>query len=98
MHSTLMNTLLCCFIVFLGITLLSTAALDNDEYSLADMDWMDYNNYYPYHEFDERGIKSRFWKRAPRRHFWKRSIAELPMKKAHMIKSFSNQLEQQDKH
>lgn len=99
MHATLMNSLLCFFIVFLGITFLSGASIDNDEYSLADTDWMDYNNFYPVHEFDDRAVKSRFWKRAPHRHFWKRSIVEpSSMQNDNTAKSVSKQLHQQDSH
>ncbi|CAF2526455.1 unnamed protein product [Rotaria sp. Silwood2] len=94
MHSTLMNTCLWFFIVIISITFLSTASLENDEYALADSDWLDFDTYYPAYKFDTRAINSRFWKRLPQRHFWKRSVVESAMKNNDMVKSVSKQ----DKH
>ncbi|CAF1441276.1 unnamed protein product [Rotaria sordida] len=95
MHTTLMNTFLCFFIVIISITFLSSALLENDEYSLADNDWMDFNSYYPTYKFDTRAVNSRFWKRLPQRHFWKRSLIESTMNNNDMVKSI---FKQQDKH
>ncbi|CAF1237040.1 unnamed protein product [Rotaria sordida] len=95
MHTTLMNTFLCFFIVIISITFLSSALLENDEYSLADNDWMDFNSYYPTYKFDTRAVNSRFWKRLPQRHFWKRSLIESKMNNNDMVKSI---FKQQDKH
>ncbi|CAF1067759.1 unnamed protein product [Adineta steineri] len=76
MRTTLINTILCFFIVMIGITLSSSMSVDNDEHIAAsNMDWSDGDNYYPSHQLDLRAAKSRFWKRAPNRHFWKRSIS-----------------------
>ncbi|CAF5137140.1 unnamed protein product, partial [Rotaria magnacalcarata] len=87
MRATLMNSLLCCFfMVLLGITFLSSASIENNEHSLDDKD---YNSFYPVHAFDDRAVKSRFWKRAPRRHFWKRSVVEPSMQNDNTAKPVS---------
>ncbi|CAF3536796.1 unnamed protein product [Rotaria sp. Silwood1] len=80
------------------MTIISTASLENDEYSLANNDWINMDTYYPTYEFDTRAINSRFWKRLPHRHFWKRSVVESKIKHNNMMKSISKQSQQQDKH
>ncbi|CAF3372373.1 unnamed protein product [Rotaria socialis] len=98
MRATLINSLLCCFfIVLLGIICLSSASIDNDEYSL-DTDWMDYSSFHPVHALEDRAIHSRFWKRPRHRHFWKRSLVEPSMQNDNTVKSVSKQLQQQNKH
>jgi hypothetical protein len=91
MRSTLINTILCFFIVLLGITLSSSASIDNDDYAAANIDWMDFDTYYPGHQLEARAAKSRFWKRAPNRKFWKRSLVQSAMTNNDMIKSVSNE-------
>jgi hypothetical protein len=66
MRTTFINTILCLFIVLIGI------ALDSDDNVAANFDWNDFD-YYPSHLLNARAAKSRFWKRAPARKFWKRS-------------------------
>lgn len=94
MHTTLINTLLCVFIVIIGITYSSTSSIGNDDYAPADIDGIDLDMNYPGHELDIRAMKSRFWKRAPQRKFWKRSA----MDNENMVKSLSNKFQQHDKH
>lgn len=76
MRMTFMNTILCLFIVLIGIALSSSSSVDNDDYLAANLDWNDLDTYYPAHLLNARAAKSRFWKRAPARKFWKRSAVE----------------------
>ncbi len=87
MRTSLINTILCFLIVIIGVTLSTSASLDNDDHAAINMDWADLDNYDAIHQLDARAAKSRFWKRAPHRHFWKRSIS---MKNNDMPKSVSN--------
>jgi hypothetical protein len=75
MRTNLINTILCCFIVIIGVALSASVSLDQDDHAAASMDWTDFDRYGPAHQLDARAAKSRFWKRAPHRHFWKRSVA-----------------------
>jgi hypothetical protein len=70
MRIALINTILCFFIVIIGITLSSSASIDNDDYAASNIDWADVDTF---HQLDARAAKSRFWKRVPPRRFWKRS-------------------------
>ncbi len=77
MRTIFISTILCLFIVIIGITLSSSASIDNDDYAAAaNIDWIDFDTLYPAHQLDARAAKSRFWKRAPHRKFWKRSTFE----------------------
>ena len=76
MRLSFINSLFCLFLAFLAIALSSSATLENDDYVLGNLDWNDFDGYYPAHALNVRAAKSRFWKRAPRRHFWKRSVVE----------------------
>jgi hypothetical protein len=73
MRMPLINTILCLFIVIIGIALASSSSIDNDDNVAANVDWNDFDNFYPAHYLSGRAAKSRFWKRAPARKFWKRS-------------------------
>jgi hypothetical protein len=86
MRTTLINTILCFFIVIIGVTLSSSASSDNEDHVAANIDWIYADTYYPVHQLDVRAAKSRFWKRAQHRKFWKRSITNKDM-----VKSVSNQ-------
>ena len=81
MRLSLINSLFCLLLAFLAIALSSSSTLENDDYVLGNIDWNDFDGYYPVHGLNVRAAKSRFWKRAPRRHFWKRSITEENMEK-----------------
>ncbi len=81
MRTLLINTILCLFIVIIGITVSSSASIDNDDYAAANNDWIDFDTVYPVHQLDARAAKSRFWKRVPHRKFWKRSILDKDMSK-----------------
>ena len=76
MRLSLINSLFCLFVAFLAIALSSSSTLENDDYVLGNIDWNDFDGYYPEHALNVRAAKSRFWKRAPRRHFWKRSLVQ----------------------
>ncbi len=97
MRTVFFNIIFCFFIVIIGITLSSSASIDNSDYAADNIDWMDVDTFYPTHQLDARAAKSRFWKRAPHRKFWKRSTFESEMNNNDMIKSVSNQMHQQDK-
>ncbi|UJR37115.1 hypothetical protein I4U23_029819 [Adineta vaga] len=74
MRTTLINTILFLFIAFIGITLSSSSSPDNDgNAAVENIDWEDFDNYYPAHILSARAAKSRFWKRMSQRKFWKRS-------------------------
>ncbi|UJR09122.1 hypothetical protein I4U23_013369 [Adineta vaga] len=75
MRTIFINTILCFFILIIGVTLSSSVSLDHDDHAATHMDWVDLDNYAPSHQLDVRAAKSRFWKRAPYRHFWKRSAS-----------------------
>jgi len=92
MRIALINTILCFFLVIIGITFSSSASIDNDDYPAANIDWVDFDTIYPVHQLDARAAKSRFWKRVPPRRFWKRSIFESEMKNTDMSKSVSDQI------
>lgn len=74
MRLTFINTILCLFIVVMGIALSTSSSVENDDNLAMNMDWNDFDNFYPAHFLNARATKSRFWKRAPRRHFWKRAL------------------------
>ncbi|CAF0883068.1 unnamed protein product [Adineta steineri] len=93
MRMTLINTILCLFIALIGITLSSSSSLDNDDYATANSDWNQFDSYYPTHFLNVRAAKSRFWKRAPPRKFWKRSLDESTMNNNDM-----DNFQQQEKH
>jgi hypothetical protein len=76
MRTAFINTILCFFIVIIGITYSSSASFDNDDYAAANVDWMNFDTAFPSHHLDARAAKSRFWKRVPARKFWKRSTFE----------------------
>ncbi len=74
MRSLLINTILCFLIVIICITLSSSTSIDNDDdyaASIANNNWMYFDTIDPVHQLDARAAKSRFWKRAPHRKFWK---------------------------
>lgn len=79
MRLTFINTILCLFIVVMGIALSTSSSVENDDNLAMNMDWNDFENFYPAHFLNARAAKSRFWKRAPRRHFWKRSLDQSAM-------------------
>jgi len=97
MRMTLINTILCLFIALIGITLSSSFSLDNDDYAAVNNDWNDVDNYYPAHFLNARAAKSRFWKRAPPRKFWKRSLFESAVNNNDMADSAYSQFQQQEK-
>lgn len=74
MRMTFLNTIFCFFIVLIGIAISSSSSIDNDDNIAANLDWHDFDAYYPTHYLNARAAKSRFWKRAPARKFWKRSV------------------------
>lgn len=92
MRMTFINTILCLFIVVIGIAFSSSSAIENDDVA-ANIDWNDLDSYYPTHFLSARAAKSRFWKRAPARKFWKRSALNNDM-----ADTAYSQLQQQDKH
>jgi hypothetical protein len=93
MRLTLINTILCLFIVVVGIALSSSSSMDADDNSPANIDWSDLDTYYPVHALNARATKSRFWKRAPHRKFWKRSILESAADNIHPAVSTMNEQE-----
>jgi hypothetical protein len=97
MRMTLSNTILFLFIVLIGIALSSSSAIDNDDNVAANIEWNDFDSYYPVHFLNARAAKSRFWKRAPVRKFWKRSLFEPAINKD-MADTAYNQFQQQEKH
>jgi len=94
---TFINTILCLFIVLIGIAISSSSSIDNDDNVAANLEWNDLDSYYPNHFLNARAAKSRFWKRAPHRKFWKRSVLE-PAINNDMADSEYNQFQKQDKH
>jgi hypothetical protein len=97
MRMTFISTILCLFIVLIGIALASSS-MDNDDNVAANFDWNDFDSYYPSHLLDVRAAKSRFWKRVPHRKFWKRSLFESSMNNNNMAGSENSQTQQQEKH
>jgi len=95
---TLINTILCLFIVLIGIALSSSSSIDNDDNAAANLEWNDFDSYYPAHFLNARAAKSRFWKRAPHRKFWKRSLVESTMNNNDMADSAYSHIQQQEKH
>ncbi|CAF2151709.1 unnamed protein product [Rotaria magnacalcarata] len=91
------NFILCLLIVLIGIAVSSSSSTDNDE-SAPPADWNYFDAYYPYHLLKARAAKSRFWKRAPHRKFWKRSLSELAMNNDDMTEFQYGQDQQQEKH
>jgi hypothetical protein len=81
MRTVFISTILCVLIVIIGITVSSSASIDNDDYAAANSDWIDFDTLYPVHQLDARAAKSRFWKRMPHRKFWKRSTLDNDMSK-----------------
>jgi hypothetical protein len=94
MRMTFINTVLCLFIVFIGIALSSSSSVDTDDYAAALTDWSDFDSYYSPH-LSARAAKSRFWKRAPPRRFWKRSVLEPAMNNNDMGDFANNQRQEQ---
>jgi hypothetical protein len=90
MRMTLSNTILCLLIVLFGIAFSSSSAIDHDDYAAANVDWNDFDSYYPSHLLNARAAKSRFWKRGQLRKFWKRSAMN--------NNDMADHVEQQDKH
>lgn len=95
MRLTLINTILCLFIVVIGIALSSSSSFDTDDYASANLDWNDLDSYYPAHALNARAVKSRFWKRAPHRKFWKRSVVETAMNNNNLAASINEEHQQQ---
>ena len=95
MRLTLINTILCLFIVLIGIALSSSSSFDTDDYATANLDWNDLDNYYPAHALNARAAKSRFWKRVPHRKFWKRSVVESAINKNNLAASANEEPHQQ---
>ena len=79
MRLTFINTILCLFLVVIGITLSMSSSIETDDNLASNINWNDFDDFYPAHFLNARAVKSRFWKRAPHRHFWKRSVSNNDM-------------------
>ena len=79
MRIILINTILCLFIVLIGIAYSSSSSIDDDDFATGNIDWNYFDNHSPIHLLNGREYKSRFWKRVPYRKFWKRSSSASAM-------------------